>query len=118
MPARSPLAIVAVSTALSLLAAADGGVNLLVNGDFDVVGPNGPAVESTGLVLVGESAAADWFVFHNSPGTTKTEILPSTCPGGGANMLRVQTDAPSNGIEQVVFAPREGPPCIKNGVWI
>jgi len=110
--------LLSISVAFSLLTTAEGGANLLVNGDFDLVGANGPAVQSTGLSLVGESAAADWYVFHNTPGTTKTEILPSTCPGGGANMLRVQTDGPSNGIEQVVFAIGEGPPCIKNGVWI
>lgn len=111
----APFALVA---ALSSMGTVQAGGNLLINGDFDVVGPSGPVVQSTGVLLVGESAAADWFVFHNAPGTTKTTLLPSTCPGGGAQMLRVQTDSASNGIEQVVFAYGEGPPCIKNGVWI
>lgn len=106
------------SAAAFLTSSAFAGVNLLLNPSFEIVGPNGSAVEHTGYALVSESAAKEWYVFHNIPGTTKTELLPSTCPDGGPLMLRVSTDSPSNGIEQVVFNFGEGPPCIKNSVWI
>ncbi len=117
-PRRGRWAIGGVAAGLIGAGQALAGVNLLVNGSFELVGPNGPAVELTGLSLVGESAADDWYVFHNSVGTTKTELLPTTLPGGGSLMMRVATDGPSNGIEQVVYNFNEGPPCIKNGVWI
>lgn len=113
----APLATLSMPLALIALHAS-AGVNLLSNPSFEIVGPNGPAVTSVGYALVGESAAEDWYVFHNTMGTTKSELLPSTCPDGGPLMLHITTDGASNGIEQVVYGSGEGPACVLNSVWI
>jgi hypothetical protein len=104
-------AVLALSTAV---VASD---NLLVNAEFETAGSLGPAVESTGYALVSESAAADWYVFHNTAGTTYTELMPSTIQPGGL-MLKVKTTGASNGIEQVMGAFDTGPACAKTGVWV
>lgn len=84
-----------------------GGGNVLINPSFEVAGPLGPVVVSTGYRGVGHSAAQGWGVFHNTEGTTLTELVPSTVPGGGQFMLHVVTDGGANGISQV-FAPFNG----------
>jgi hypothetical protein len=103
--------------ALSLAFSATADDNLLVNPEFEIVGPSGPFVEHTGLYLLGESAAADWYVFHNTEASTFTSLEPSTINPGGM-MMRVKTTGTSNGIEQVLGAFDTGPACVKTGVWV
>lgn len=81
--------------------------NALTNGSFETPGILGPYVESVGYSGVGHSAALGWGVFHNTEGTTITELVTSTVPGGGKFMLHVVTDGHANGIAQV-FAPFDG----------
>jgi hypothetical protein len=90
--------------------------NLLVNPGFDT--PSGPelGLVHSGYLLVGESAADEWYVFHNTPGDTKTELVRSEISDG--YMLRVDTHGPSNGIEHILGAPGTGPVCVTHGAWI
>lgn len=93
--------------AVTLLASVATGQNLLANGSFEVEGLLGPKVISTGIRGLGLSAAANWGVFHNTNGTTLTELVPSTIPGGGQYMLHVVTDGHANGLGQI-FGPFNG----------
>lgn len=116
LPCRLVAALV-LSSGLALPPSADASDNLLLNADFETAGSLGPAVESNGYTLIGESAAKDWYVFHNTAGTTVTELIPSTIQPGGL-MLKVKTTGGSNGIEQVLGAFDTGPACVKTGVWV
>ncbi|MFN0151725.1 MAG: hypothetical protein ACKVU1_13575 [bacterium] len=88
---------------------AGAGDNLLTNPGFEIVGPQGASTTFTGYGGGGWSSAQDWWVFNNSPGTTSTELLPSTCPGGGQYMLHVTTDGGSNGVGQIFLPFDTGP---------
>lgn len=92
---------------LAVAGGASGGSNLLVNPSFEIAGPLGPEVTSVGFSGVGHSAAQGWGVFHNTEGTTKTKLVPSTVPGGGDFMIHVVTDGFANGLGQV-FGPFNG----------
>src|SRR5262245_37747966 len=60
--------------------------NLLVNGDFNLAAVQGG----------GQSAAKNWTVAQNTPGsTTTTKLLPSTLVNGG-RMIHVTTDGERN----------------------
>lgn len=118
LPVDRLLSLALLSLPMALASATHGGTNLLANPSFEFVSANGPAVTSVGYALVGESAAKEWYIFHNTVGTTKSELLPSTCPGGGPLMLHITTDGASNGIEQVVYNAGEGPACVLNSAWI
>jgi len=96
-----------VSTPALVVSIAAAGGNQLVNPSFEIAGPQGPVVVSTGYSGVGNSAAEGWGVFHNTEGTTLTELVPSSVPGGGQFMLHVVTDGFANGVAQV-FAPFNG----------
>lgn len=115
---QSELAAVFACTAVLAAAAGASAQNMLVNPSFENVGAQGPVVVSTGISALGASAAADWYVFHNNEGTTVTEWIPSTLPGGGAHMLHVITDHASNGLEQVMLPIGTGPACVQEAVWI
>ncbi|MBL9121696.1 MAG: hypothetical protein JNL80_17455 [Phycisphaerae bacterium] len=114
MPRRCRLI---ASALLALTTAASASDNLLVNAEFEIPGAFGPIVEHTGYTFLGESAADEWYVFHNTEGTTVTSLEPSTINPGGM-MMRVKTTGTSNGIEQVLGAFDTGPACVKTGVWV
>jgi hypothetical protein len=115
MPIKSTHAVASVLS-LVLAASALGGSEMLVNSGFDTPSGRSPAITHTGYGLVGESVAKDWYVFHNTEGTTKTELLPSEISDGF--MLRVATDGASNGIEQVIGAFDTGPACAEESIWV
>jgi hypothetical protein len=83
------------------------GKNLLSNPNFKNIGSYGSSVTYTGL-YGGPSAPGDgWYVFNNTQGTTKTEIVPSTFPGASSSskMLHFQTNGASNELSQVFMQP-------------
>jgi hypothetical protein len=80
---------------------------LLSNADFGTPNPKYTTTTLTGSKHPGPSAAASWSTWNNNPGTTTTELLRSTYPGGGTNMIHVQTTGGANGLVQV-FAPPNG----------
>jgi hypothetical protein len=94
------------------------GGNMLTNASFEIAGPLGPFVISTGYRGVGHSAAADWGVFHNTKGTTQTELEPADLPGSGDLMLRVETDGAANGVSQVFGPFNTGPACATVSAWV
>ncbi|MBL9148698.1 MAG: dockerin type I repeat-containing protein [Phycisphaerae bacterium] len=114
MSLTNPFAASAVALVLASGASAS---NLLYNADFEIPSGLSTEFELTGYGLVGESVADEWYVFHNTQGTTLTRLIPSTISPGGT-MLHVKTDGASNGIEQVLGAFDTGPACVEEGVWI
>jgi hypothetical protein len=100
------------------LAAPAASQNMLVNESFEVEGPDGASASMSGVVGAAVSAAENWFIFQNTPVTTKTELLPSTLPGGGPLMMHVTTNGGSNGIEQVMLPIDTGPACVEHQVWV
>jgi hypothetical protein len=95
--------------------------NLLANPGFEIVGPSGSPTTVTTVVPggAGNSAAAWWTLFTNTPGTIYTEIATYlTSPSGSTRTLHVITDADRNGVVQV-FAPfNSGPTNAISGVWV
>lgn len=93
--------------------------NLLTNGGFDVVGPNGDTTSYSGL-FAGPSAAASWEVFNNSNTTTRTMLLPSTLamPGADPNMIHVATGGINCGLDQLFLPPNTGPVNATFSVWL
>ena len=108
----------AVLSSVAVTTVTCAGGNVLLNASFETAGPLGPTVLSMGFSGVGHSAAESWGVFHNTEGTTLTELVPSTVPGGGDFMLHVVTDGFANGVSQV-FAPfNRGYACVEEQVTI
>ena len=91
--------------------------NLLSNGNFDVVGPLGPIVDSQVPGGSGYSAAQDWLALGNGVGYVKTELMPSTRVPGG-RMIRVQTSGTINGLQQIFGEFNTGPRKAYACVWI
>jgi hypothetical protein len=91
--------------------------NLLSNGNFDVVGPLGPIVDSQVPGGSGYSAAQDWLSLGNGVGYVKTELMPSTRVPGG-RMIRVQTSGTINGLQQIFGEFNTGPRKAYACVWI
>ena len=60
----------------------------------------------------GPVAASNWIGFNNGGGTTTTEVVPSTAPNGGVNMIHVTTENGSSGLVQtgITAAPNTGVP--------
>jgi hypothetical protein len=115
------LGVCALTFALGLSAAPGAhAANLLSNHSFEMVGPAGPVTSATTLVPggAGWSAAANWGVFHNTPGTTRTRLLPSTLPGGGATMIHVLTTGLANGLVQTFLPVNTGPKLILGAVRV
>jgi RHS repeat-associated protein len=92
--------------------------NLLKNPDFETVGPQGASTTFTGRRGAGPSAADGWGLWNNEAATTETELLPSTFPGGGAKMLRVNTTGRRNGLVQTFLPQDTGPEKVVAGIWV
>jgi hypothetical protein len=114
---RNTLTFVLIATAASAISAPLA-ANVLVNSSFETVGPLGSSVVVTGFRGQGASAAQSWNIFHNTLGTTTTELIQGGVPNGGSTMLHVVTDGANNGIAQVWGPPGSGPACVTHGVWI
>ena len=96
--------------------------NMLQNSSFETIGPIGSPTFFTGYLNGGYSAAQEWSVWNNTRGTTITELVPSTLPGGGAKMLHVITDPPleegsANGVAQTFFPGGTGPTEVIGSAW-
>jgi len=104
---RAALVVGLGAAVLALLtsAAPARAANLLSNPGFDFVGPVGPTTSFTG-VAASLSAAANWTIFHNLPGTTRTQLLPA--PWGG-KLIHVYTSALGDGLVQVFLPFNTGP---------
>jgi|688.fasta_scaffold392805_1 hypothetical protein len=94
--------------------------NLIQNGEFQIVGPNGPSVTSISTALDGIdaeqlSAAKDWSTL--STGTITTELLPST-ERPGFQMIRVKADGPGMGLAQIFVEPPDTIPQAYAWAWI
>lgn len=111
----TPLALVLAASAMA--AAPAGAANLLLNGNFDIVGPAGPVVDNPVPGGTGASAAQDWLSLGNGTGYVKTELMPSTRVPGG-QMIRVQTAGSINGLQQIFGAFNTGPRVAYACVWI
>jgi PEP-CTERM motif len=95
------LGLLGAAVAAVLSSSPAGAVNLLSNPGFDT--PSGSGSTSyTGLNALGTSAAADWLVWNNTLGTTRTEQVASTDPLGGGEALHVLTTGGQNGVYQFV----------------
>ena len=112
-PLKAALALTLAGPATSPALAA----NLLSNGNFDVVGPLGPIVDSQVPGGSGYSAAQDWLSLGNGVGYVKTELMPSTRVPGG-RMIRVQTSGTINGLQQIFGEFNTGPRKAYACVWI
>lgn len=105
--------------------------DLVTNGEFETLGPNGPNTSHSGTGGVGVSGADSWFIFHqaSNPGaTTETNwrtydelginpALPGTDPLND-HVLRVETSHENNGLVQVFSATNTGPPGAFGSVWV
>lgn len=112
-----------LTSALALLFAstahADPPINTwLTNPGFEVVGPSGPMTAYTGGGAGGWSAAANWSVFNNTPGTTRTRLFPSTAPDGDSQMMHVLTTGAENGVVQVFGPLNTGPDHVLSAVRV
>jgi hypothetical protein len=86
--------------------------NLLTNPGFEM-----PKLRPTVMVeraVPGPSAGSHWEIWNNSQAITTTDILPSTRPGGGAQMMHVCTTGPLNGL--VATFPSN--PHVISSVWV
>lgn len=83
----------------------------LQNPSFQNVGPNGSSTSVTVAVPggAGNSAAASWTLFANTPGTIRTNLQASTRPFDTTNMIHVWTNGDRNGLVQVFGAFNSGP---------
>jgi hypothetical protein len=95
--------------------------NLVANPGFETIGPSGSPTTVTTVVPggAGNSAAASWTLFTNTPGTIFTEQANYlVSPSGSTRTLHVVTYGPDNGVVQV-FAPiGSGPTHAISAVWV
>jgi hypothetical protein len=93
----------------------------LKNSDFGQVSLKGLHTELSGDAKPGDSAAADWTVYNNGPGTTTTELLAST-RRGGKSMIHVVTSnskaGSGSGLVQAFYPVSTGPGHVIASAWI
>lgn len=92
------MAVAAAAMTLTCGGAAQA-ANFVSNPGFEA--PSGGATSAFFFTVGGQSAAPDWPLYNNLPATTSTEVLSSTAPNGGAQMLHISTGAAANGTYQV-----------------
>ena len=112
-----PGSITAVALMLALAADAHAGL-ILSNASFDTPNSNYTSTTLTGVRHWGPSAAAHWTTWNNTWGTTLTTLLPSTLPGGGTNMIHVETTGGRNGIGQVMAPFNTGPSNVVTSAYV
>ncbi len=91
--------------------------SLLTNGAFNIEGPEGPIVSKPVPAGNGVTAAQDWLALWATPGTTFTELVPSTRVRG-ATMIHVIVDGTGNGLEQVFGPFNTGPTTAFVCAWV
>jgi hypothetical protein len=90
--------------------------NLLINGDFEE--PTGGPTTLTGVGVAGQSAAPSWTTWNNVEAVTTTDILPSTAPNGGSQMLHVSTTGQGCGLVQQYQPTNSGPALVVSSVLV
>ena len=112
-PANDEAAIAQSQSALST-------PNVLLNSNFKTVGPSGAftAVTTAAGGAAGNSAAAQWTLFTNTPGYLETSLSPSSRPGSTNNMIHVRTRGERNGLVQVFGAFGSGYTHTVASAWI
>jgi hypothetical protein len=119
--ARKTFFIWAIFLIVSIAFASAVCANMLQDPSFETLGPNGSSTSFTGFLDGGSpkySAAQDWLVWNNTSGTTATELLPTTLPGGGVTMIHVTTDEAMNGLFQPFLPYQTGPDHAIGSAWI
>ena len=91
--------------------------NLLKNPSFEM--PALPPTSNPQTDVPGLSAGSNWTTWNNSKAITTTDILPSTRPGGGKQMIHVCTTGSNNGLVQA-FLPHTEPGIqhATSSVWV
>jgi hypothetical protein len=95
--------------------------NLLKNADFGQVSLKGLHTELDGDSQTGDSAAANWTVYNNGPGSTTTELMASTRTGGKSMIHVVTSNAKrgsGSGLVQAFFPVSTGPGHVDASAWI
>lgn len=101
--------------------------NLLRNAGFEALtgenpGPNVGPQPGSPVGHGGATPAAGWWTWNNSSPdktpTTTTTIVPSTLPGGGDRMIRIEATAPECGIGQSIFLNDQGPAHVVSSAWV
>ena len=89
---------------------------LLKNPGFEM--PALPPTANPQKFAAGPSAGSNWTTYNNSEGITTTDILPSTRPGGGKQMIHVCTTGTNNGLVQAFLPLNSGPEHTRSSVWV
>jgi hypothetical protein len=90
--------------------------DLLVNGDFEA--PAAAATMLAGIGVPGPSAAPGWTTWNIADAVTTTDMLPSTAPDGGSQMLHVCTTGQDCGLVQQYQATGSGPEHVTSSVSV
>ncbi len=124
------------SSALSLLAgliltvACPSAVSadLVTNGNFETVGPNGPQTFHNGISSLGWSAADQWAVFHNANGSTETNwgtyddfdlpVIDGSQDPFTDHVIRAEVSHAGNGLVTWWGPLGSGPPNATASVWV
>ena len=97
-------------------------VNLLLNPGFETATSGDPAgmpVSLSGLDNSGgASAAADWTVWSNGSANISTDLVPSTLPGGGSDMIEVSTTGSYGGLVQQYLGTPANQVAASVWVWV
>ncbi len=110
--------VASVSVAVAASAAT---TNLLRNSDFGQVSVKGLHTELVGGSQTGASAAAGWTVYNNGPGSTVTELLPSTRTAGKSMIHVITSNAKpgsGSGLVQAFFPASTGPGHVNASAWV
>ena len=113
------LAILVIVVGIGSAAAAS--TNLLRNPDFGQVSIKGLHTELDGASQTGNSAAAGWTVYNNGPGSTTTELLPSTRTAGKSMIHVITSNArpgSGSGLVQAFFPVSTGPGHVDASAWV
>lgn len=120
---RSTLRSICVAICVIALAATSRAAtpNLLKNSDFGQVSQKGMHTELQGDSKPGDSAASQWTVYNNGPGTTTTDLLPSS-RRAGKSMIHVITSnskaGSGSGLVQAFFPVSTGPGHVNASAWV
>ena len=105
----------------AMVAGASSSPNLLKNAEFGQVSDKGLHTQLSGDSTPGDSAASQWTVYNNGPGTTTTELMASTRTAGKSMIHVVTTNAKpgsGSGLVQAFFPVSTGPGHVIASAWV
>lgn len=106
-----------MAAAVILCCVASTSADLLTNGSFEQIrDPNENPTHFNGI-QGGNSAATGWTVWHNTNGSTSTQVMSyfeaglpdSDASKQGENLIHVETSHAGNGLVQAFLLPNTGP---------